>query len=110
MIAKTPEAPYYAAVFTSLRTANDYHGYAEAADRMVELASQQPGFLGVESARGEDGLGITVSYWSSEEAILSWKHHPEHAAIREQGRATWYQACTSRVSKVERAYSFGSMG
>lgn len=65
MIAKTPPAPYYAVIFTSLRTDGD-HGYEQAATRMVELAREQPGFLGVESARGEDGLGITVSYWASE--------------------------------------------
>ena len=72
-----------------------------------ELAAQQPGFLGVESAR-EDGLGITVSYWSSEEAIRAWKHHAEHSAIREQGRSTWYTAFQTRVCKVERAYAFSS--
>ena len=107
MIAKTPVPPYYAVVFTSLRAQDDNEDYGKAADRMVELARLQPGFLGVESARGEDGLGITVSYWSSEEAILAWKRHAEHAAVREQGRAAWYEAYTTRVTKVERAYSFG---
>ncbi|WP_433769308.1 antibiotic biosynthesis monooxygenase family protein [Pseudomonas putida] len=105
MIASTPPAPYYAVIFTSLRTEGD-QGYAEAAARMVELAREQPGFLGVESARGEDGLGITVSYWTSEEAILAWKHHPEHAEIRERGRSTWYAQCQTRVCRVERAYEF----
>lgn len=88
MIANTPSAPYYAVIFTSLRIATD-QGYEQAAQRMVELARDQPGFLGVESARGEDGLGITVSYWSSEEAILAWKQHAEHSATRERGRSTW---------------------
>ena len=87
MIAQTPAAPYYAVIFTSLRTDGD-HGYEQAAERMVQLAREQPGFLGVESARGADGLGITVSYWNSEAAILAWKHHPEHSAIRERGRST----------------------
>ena len=105
MIADTPSAPYYAVIFTSLRTDGD-QGYAEAAERMLELAREQPGFLGVESARGEDGFGITVSYWASEAAILAWKHHPEHRAIRERGRSTWYSACHTRVCKVERAYGF----
>lgn len=89
MTAQTPATPYYAVIFTSLRTEGD-HGYEQAAERMVQLARQQPGFLGVESARGADGLGITVSYWASEAAILAWKHHPEHSAIRERGRSTWY--------------------
>ncbi|WP_338522947.1 antibiotic biosynthesis monooxygenase [Pseudomonas batumici] len=105
MIAQTPQPPYYAVIFTSLRTEGD-QGYGEAAQRMVELARQQPGFLGVESARGEDGLGITVSYWSNEAAILAWKQHAEHSEIRERGRSTWYQAFHTRVCKVERAYPF----
>ena len=105
MIASTPEAPYYAVIFTSLRTDED-QGYNQAAARMIELAHQQPGFLGVESARGADGLGITVSYWTSEAAILAWKRHGEHSQARGQGRSTWYEAFHTRVCKVERAYAF----
>jgi heme-degrading monooxygenase HmoA len=106
MMVDTLAVPYYAVIFTSLRTAQDDPGYQRAAQRMLERVREQPGFLGVESVRGEDGLGITVSYWSSEAAILAWKHDPEHAAIREQGRSTWYQECTTRVVKVERNYSY----
>ena len=104
MIANTPAPPYYAVIFSSQRTADD-QGYGQAAKRMLELARKQPGFLGVESAR-EDGLGITVSYWKSEAAILAWKQQAEHRAVREQGRATWYAAFHTRVCKVERAYAF----
>ncbi|MFO2462715.1 antibiotic biosynthesis monooxygenase [Pseudomonas sp. 15FMM2] len=106
MIAHTPAPPYYAVIFSSLRTEAD-PGYTAAAERMLELAREQPGFLGVESARGADGLGITVSYWASEAAILAWKEHAEHREIRAQGRSTWYAAFHTRVCKVERAYSFG---
>ncbi|OEC36513.1 Heme-degrading monooxygenase HmoA [Pseudomonas cuatrocienegasensis] len=104
MIAATPTPPYYVVLFTSIRTPGD-HGYAAAAQRMLELAREQPGFLGVESARS-DGLGITLSYWASEEAILAWRNHAEHVVVREKGRAIWYAACTTRVAKVERAYGF----
>lgn len=104
MIAATPQPPYYVVIFTSLRTEVD-GGYAEAAQRMLELAAEQPGFLGVESARS-DGLGITLSYWQSKEAIRAWREHAEHSAVREQGRADWYAAFATRVAKVERAYSF----
>jgi len=104
MIAHTPAPPYYAVIFSSLRTAGD-HGYGEAATRMLELAREQPGFLGAESAR-EDGLGITVSYWRNEADILAWKQQAEHRAVREQGRSTWYSAFHTRVCKVERAYAF----
>jgi heme-degrading monooxygenase HmoA len=106
MIAGSFPTPYYAVIFTSLRTPDDAEDYVQTAQRMVELAAQQPGFLGVESARGDDGLGITVSYWCDEAAILAWKQNAEHRLARELGRSRWYQACTTRVSRVEREYSF----
>ena len=101
MIAKTPEPPYYAVIFTSVRTEGDLD-YAETAGRMVELAAAQPGFLGVESARNE--LGITVSYWQSLEAIKNWRQHYEHTLARNKGRETWYAAFRVRICKVEREY------
>lgn len=98
-----PEAPYYAVIFSSLRTEGD-QGYAAMAERMVELAAQQPGYLGVESARGPDGFGITVSYWSSVEAIAQWRAHAEHRVARELGCSDWYAHYALRVARVERAY------
>jgi heme-degrading monooxygenase HmoA len=106
-IASTPAPPYYAVIFTSLRTRGD-DGYAQAAEQMVALAAGQPGFLGVESARGTDGLGITVSYWTSEEAIRAWKQKAEHAVIQRFGREKWYAAFTTRVCKVERQNTFSA--
>lgn len=84
--ASTPMPPYYAVIFTSQRTAVDNEAYDRTAERMVELAMQQPGFLGVESVRDGHGLGITVSYWESEDAIVAWKRQAEHAAARAHGR------------------------
>ena len=104
MLAQTPPPPYYAVIFTSIRTDVD-NGYGAMADRMVELAGQQPGFLGVESAR--QTVGITVSYWDSLDAIQQWRRHAEHTLAREQGRAEWYQAFTVRICRVEREYGFG---
>ncbi len=106
MMANTFGVPYYAVIFTSIRTELDAQEYDDAARRMLEFVRQQPGFLGVESARSDDGLGITVSYWANEAAILAWKEHPQHREIRERGRSTWYRRCTTRVSRVEREYSF----
>jgi heme-degrading monooxygenase HmoA len=100
--ANTPPPPYYAVIFTSRRTAVD-EGYDAVSDRMLELARQQPGFLGVESARGGDGLGITVSYWVSEEAIAVWKAHAEHRIAQSNGRNKWYEHFETRVARVERA-------
>ena len=101
--AKTPEPPYYAVIFTSQRSKGD-RGYDQMAERMVQLAAKQPGFLGVESVRGADGFGITVSYWSSEEAIAAWKAHLEHKPAQEAGKRVWYANYHLRVAKVERAY------
>jgi heme-degrading monooxygenase HmoA len=102
-LAKTPLPPYYAVIFTSQRTDGD-RGYDHMADRMVTLASQMPGFLGVESVRGADGLGITVSYWESEDSIREWKAHSEHRVAQEAGKKVWYAEYVIRVAKVERAY------
>jgi heme-degrading monooxygenase HmoA len=101
--ASTPEPPYYAVIFTSTRTGVD-EGYAAVADRMVELAARQPGFLGVESTRGADGLGITVSYWSSLEAISAWKAQGEHRVAQANGYSKWYEHFETRIARVERAY------
>ena len=102
-IARTPTPPYYAVIFTSLRTEAE-RGYGRMAERMIELAAQQPGFLGVESARDAGGLGITVSYWENEEAIARWKANVEHQVAQEAGKKTWYSDYQLRVAKVEREY------
>lgn len=102
--AQTPKPPYYAVIFTNTRTDGD-HGYADTAARMVELAAQQPGFLGVESVR-DSALGITVSYWESEAAIAQWKRNAEHAEARRRGREDWYGGFKLRVARVERDYGF----
>ncbi|WP_086480593.1 antibiotic biosynthesis monooxygenase family protein [Oceanospirillum sanctuarii] len=100
-IAQTPEPPYYAVIFTNQRTEGD-EGYGAMAERMVELAAEQPGFLGVESVR--DGLGITVSYWESLEAIKHWKQNAEHQEAQRLGHEKWYASFKLRVAKVERDY------
>lgn len=100
-IAETPRPPYYAVIFTSLRTDGD-NGYADMASKMVELASRQPGFLGVESAR--DGVGITVSYWADLDSIKAWKANAEHREAQDLGRKQWYSAFKTRICKVERDY------
>lgn len=103
MIAKTPQPPYYAVIFTSERTDID-QGYLQTANRMVELAEQQPGYLGHESAREE--TGITVSYWESLEAIKAWKQQSEHLLAQEKGRSDWYTQYKTRICRVERDYDF----
>ena len=102
-LARTPEPPYYAVIFTSLRTDGD-RGYGAMSDRMVELAAKQPGYLGMESARGVDGLGLTVSYWRDEASILAWKRDGEHQQAQRAGQQTWYAGYEVRIAKVERAY------
>lgn len=103
MIAKTPQPPYYAVIFTSVLSLNK-EGYARMADKMIELAEKQPGFLGWESVRDE--LGITVSYWESEEAIKNWKTNVDHLEAQDRGKKQWYEMYKIRVAKVERESGF----
>ncbi|HEY2746210.1 MAG TPA: antibiotic biosynthesis monooxygenase [Polyangia bacterium] len=104
MFAKTPAPPYVAVIFTSLRTGEDLRGYEAMAAEMERLGSQQPGFLGLESARGADGLGITVSYWRSVEDARAWKGVSEHAAAQKLGRERWYKMFRVRIAEVSREY------
>ncbi len=101
MIANTPKPPYYAVIFTSTRTEGD-NGYGAMSDEMVQLAGEQPGFLGIESAREE--VGITVSYWSDLGSIKRWKANASHINAQKLGRQEWYSSFKVRVSKVERDY------
>ncbi|MEI5675644.1 MULTISPECIES: antibiotic biosynthesis monooxygenase family protein [unclassified Nocardioides] len=102
-IASTPEPPYTAVVFTSLRTEGD-QGYARMAERMDLLAQEQPGYLGIEAARDAGGLGITVSYWVDDAAAAAWKQVAEHLVAQERGREVWYADYRVRVATVTRAY------
>ncbi|MBD1380640.1 antibiotic biosynthesis monooxygenase family protein [Metabacillus arenae] len=97
---------YYAVIFTSIRTDQESSEYEMMADKMVELASKQPGFIDVESARDSKGYGITVSYWESLEAIQEWKENTAHQAAQRKGKETWYEDFKVRICKVEREYSF----
>jgi heme-degrading monooxygenase HmoA len=103
--AKLPKPPYYVVCFSSQRTEGD-HGYGDMADAMEQLARQQPGFLGVESARGSDGFGITNSFWQDEESIRAWKRNVDHLVAQRLGRQDWYETYELRVARVERAYGF----
>ena len=95
--------PYYAVIFTSLQN-QTVEGYEEMSNKMEELAKQQPGYLGMESAR--KGIGITVSYWESLDAIKHWKQQSEHLEAQKKGRNAWYSWYHVRICKVEREYSF----
>jgi heme-degrading monooxygenase HmoA len=95
--------PYYAVIFTSIKSSFD-EGYSAMANYMNTLAASQPGFIGIESAREE--IGITVSYWQTLEDIHQWKNHMEHQIAQKMGKSTWYESYTVRICKVERAYSF----
>ena|SRR6185295_14539326 len=105
MIAYTPEPPYFAVIFTTIRTNGD-NGYADMAKKMEELASQQPGYLGIESARNE--LGITVSYWKDLESIRNWKKNVEHQLAQKLGKEKWYAQYKLRICRVEKDYGFES--
>jgi heme-degrading monooxygenase HmoA len=93
-------------IFVAQRNGADAEGYAQAASAMDALSAQQPGYLGMDSVRGEDGLGITVSYWASDTAAKAWRDDPEHTAIREAGRGRWYSDYSLHVGEVIRSYDW----
>ena len=95
-----------AVIFVSLRRDVDDAGYAAASAAMAALAASQPGYRGIDSARGGDGIGITVSYWANDAAAIAWRDQPDHAAIRDQGRAIWYDWYTIAVARVDRSYDW----
>ncbi|MGW0909175.1 antibiotic biosynthesis monooxygenase family protein [Streptomyces sp. NPDC002853] len=99
------QPPYYAVVFSSLRTDSD-DGYDETGDRMDELVASVPGFLGMDSARTPGGLGITVGYFRDVDAIAQWRSDAEHRTAQKRGRAEWYERYVVHVAKVERSYGF----
>ena len=103
--ASTPPPPYFAVIFTARRNEQPDDGYEETADRMFELAPEQPGFLGYDSARS-GGISITVSYWETEAAMVAWKSETEHLAAQREGRARWYESYDLHIARVERTYSF----
>jgi heme-degrading monooxygenase HmoA len=102
VIAQTPEPPYVAVIFTSIRNTTDDAAYEQTAAEMSRLAAEQPGYLGQESAR--EGLGITVSYWADEASARAWKQVSEHLAAQRMGRETFYASYRVRVATVTRDY------
>ena len=100
-IAPTPEPPYVAVIFTAVRTGEDDAGYLDADADMEKLAAEQPGYLGIEG-----GLGMTVSYWATEDDARAWKAVADHAAVQRLGRERWYAAYKVRVARVERDYGW----
>ncbi len=106
MIARTPPPPYWAVIFTAVQSGSDSANYESMAARMVDLAHQQPGFLGYETAQGDGASEITICYWESEAGIRAWKQHAEHLEAQRLGREVWYAGYSIRIVKVERAYGF----
>ncbi|WP_421876975.1 antibiotic biosynthesis monooxygenase family protein [Pacificispira sp.] len=107
MLAPLYDPPYFAVIFTAIRTGLDEAEYARTAAMMDEKAATMPGYLGVESTRDlATGLGITVSYWRDEASLLAWKRDVEHTAARDMGRARWYTAYATRIARVEREYDY----
>lgn len=101
--APLPEPPYFAVIFTAQRRPGD-HGYEAMAERIGALATEQPGYIGIESTRDAEGFGITVSYWKDEASLVAWKEVAEHMLAQKLGKTRWYEHYVLRVARVERAY------
>lgn len=95
-----------AVIFSAKRSGNDEEGYAKAAAAMVKLAQKQKGFVDIDSVRDQNGYGITISYWQSEDDAIAWRDNETHAAIRDKGRAIWYDCYALQIAKIERSYDW----
>ncbi|MEU5347294.1 MULTISPECIES: antibiotic biosynthesis monooxygenase [unclassified Streptomyces] len=105
------EPPYYAVVFTSVKTEEGGRdgvpgGYGETNERMEELVEKIPGYLGMDYAGSPGGLSITVGYFRDADAVEEWRTNAEHRAAQKRGRAEWYERYTLHVAKVERSHGF----
>ena len=101
MLVENLTPPYYTAIFTSIL--KEHHpGYEEMAEKMVALAKQQDGFLGIDSTRAE--IGITVSYWRDLESLRAWGKNSEHLIAKQKGKEEWYVKHITRIAKVEMEY------
>lgn len=105
LISNTPQPPYYAIIFTSVRNEGD-KGYSQMSEKMVEMVKNSPGYLGHESVRNE--IGITVSYWRNLEDIKNWKNNNSHMIAQKKGKEKWYDCYKVRICKVESDYEFDS--
>lgn len=77
-------------------------------DHMFALAAEQPGYIGVETVYGEEGFGMTVSYWESLDSIRNWRNNTEHKIAQELGKAKWYEKYQIRICLVEKEYGLQS--
>lgn len=105
-----PTGNRIAVIFVSQRNQDDEAGYSAAAEAMERLAEEQPGYAGIISARGSDGLGISVSYWDSADAAKAWRAHPAHREVRIEGRNRWYDSYHIDIAEVQRSYAWARDG
>src|SRR6478672_6812469 len=99
-ISKTPKPPYYAVIFTSINADVDHTEHTEMYQRMVKIAQNYQGYLGIEPARNPDGSGVAAVYWRDHESILAFARDPEHLIAKKKGREIWYSHYFIRICKV----------
>ena len=78
--------------------------YTATAVRMRELAINKYNCLDFTSCTQAD-QEIAISYWSSEDDIISWRQDPEHLAAQEKGRSRWYTNYSVEVTSIKRSYT-----
>ena len=79
--------------------------YEETGNRMVELVSAMPGFLGMEYAPTEGGE-LLVARFESHEALAAWHDQPEHRIAQQLGREKFFAKFRIDVCEPVRSYDF----
>ncbi len=84
----------------------DLAEYGAAFQRMLELVSEIPGFVGIEGFTGEDGSELALATFETEEAIAQWREQPEHVATRRRGREEFFASYDITIATVHRHYGW----
>jgi heme-degrading monooxygenase HmoA len=94
-------------VFRNRKRADiDYAAYEADAERMLDLAQAQPGYLSFKSYTADDGEVIALSEWADEAAARTWRRVAEHAEVQGRGRADYYESYTLFTCDNPRTHEF----
>jgi heme-degrading monooxygenase HmoA len=97
----------YVVIFRSTRKIDDGQLYLEWSEKMEKLVKSIDGYKQHFGFRDADTReGVTISYFSSLEAISQWKSLADHKTAQQLGRDSFYEEYSVQVCEVLRDYGF----
>ncbi|MFT4573434.1 MAG: ribosomal-protein-alanine N-acetyltransferase [Marinomonas primoryensis] len=95
--------PYYAVLLSSKLLLNDLT-YRLMAEKILELAKDQPGYLCAEYGAGE--MDFLMTYWETRGAAEAWLNHDVQRRTLSIGERFWYEEYSLKLFKVIGDVSF----